>query len=82
MFERPRGISEADVLGEILENGKVIEENLSDVPYPSRLMLGFIEGQPVHVVASDDRSAKAAVVITVYRPDAVRWDKKFRRRKK
>ena len=78
MFQR--GIIETDVR-EVLETGEMIEERLSDLPYPSRLMLGFIEGKPIHVVASDDPLEQATVVITVYRPDPKRWDSSFRRRK-
>ena len=79
MFER--GITEVDVR-EVLENGKVIEKNPKDLPYPSYLVLGFPSRRPVHVVASDDLSIKATVVISVYYPDSKRWDKTFRRRKK
>jgi hypothetical protein len=79
MFERE--LTEIDVR-EVLENGKIIEKNPKDLPYPSYLMLGFPSKRPVHVVASDDPSIKATVVITVYCPDSKRWDKTFRRRKK
>ncbi len=75
-----RGISEIDVR-DILENGIIIEEKPDDSPYPSRLMLGFANGGPLHVVASDDPIEQATIVITVYEPDANRWDKDFRWRK-
>jgi hypothetical protein len=78
MFERR--ISDADVRG-ILENGEVIEAYPHDLPYPSRLMLGFCDGRPVHVVASDDTDAQVTVVVTVYEPDPTKWDKIFRRRR-
>jgi hypothetical protein len=79
MFER--GITETDVR-QVLENGKVIEKNPKDLPFPSYLVLGFLSARPVHMVASDDLSIKATVVITVYCPDSRRWGKTFRRRKK
>jgi len=79
MFER--GISETDVR-EVLEVGKVIKKNPKDLPYPSYLVLGFPSGRPIHVVASDDLSVKATVVISVYQPDSKLWDKTFSRRKK
>jgi hypothetical protein len=79
MFQR--GITEIDVR-EVLEDGKVVEKNPNDLPYPSYLVLGFSSRRPIHVVASDDLSVKATVVITVYQPDSRRWDKTFSRRKK
>jgi uncharacterized protein DUF4258 len=75
-----RGITEIDVQ-DVLERGEIIEERLSDLPYPSRLMLGFAQGKPIHVVASDDPQEQATIVITVYYPDPKRWDSTFRHRK-
>jgi len=40
MFQR--GINEKDVR-EVLKNGETIEERPDDLPYPSRLMLGFVD---------------------------------------
>ena len=75
-----RGISDTEVR-DIVENGEVIEEYPDDLPYPSRLMLGFVDGRPLHVVVSEDDSVQATVIVTVYEPDPKRWDKSFRRRK-
>jgi hypothetical protein len=74
-----RGITETDVR-DILEHGEIIEEKQDDLPYPSRLILGFVDRRPLHVAASDDPVRRATVVITVYVPDENKWDKKFRRR--
>jgi hypothetical protein len=76
-----RGISETDIR-DVLENGEIIEENPDDSPYPSRLILGFVDRRPLHVAASDDPVQRATVVITVYVPDEDKWDKKFQRRTK
>lgn len=78
MFER--GISETDVR-DVLENGEEIEAHPQDVPFPSRLMLGYCGGRPVHVLASDDSSLRVTVIITVYEPDPNRWDPTFKRRR-
>jgi hypothetical protein len=78
MFERD--ISEADVR-DVLGNGEVIQTYPDDLPFPSRLMLGYCGGRPLHVVAGDDPEETATVVITVYQPDPGRWDATFRRRK-
>ena len=78
MFER--GISEIDVR-DVLEHGEVIENYPNDLPYPSRLILGYCGGHPVHILASDDPEVAATVIVTVYEPDPSRWDRTFRHRK-
>ena len=77
MFQR--GINEAQVRA-VLEDGEIIDQRIDDLPYPSRLMLGFISGSPLHVVASDDPQEQATIVITGYHPDPNRWDSTFRHR--
>ena len=78
MFER--GITEADA-HKVLSEGKVIAAYPDDLPYPSRLLLGWRGGQPLHVVAAYNARDDEHIVITVYEPDAVLWDDGFRRRK-
>ncbi|HEY8490569.1 MAG TPA: DUF4258 domain-containing protein [Dehalococcoidia bacterium] len=75
-----RSIPTADVRY-VLEHGDVIEEYPSDVPFPSRLILGFCHGRPLHVVAADHHSEPVTFVITVYEPDPERWDETFRHRR-
>jgi hypothetical protein len=77
MFQR--GIAEWEVR-DILEHGEVIEQNPDDLPYPSYITLGCAADRAVHVVASDDHTAKATIIVTAYEPDPSRWDKTFRRR--
>ncbi len=48
MFEREIGVSE---ILEILETGVIIARYDRDRPYPSRLVLGWSRGRPLHVVA-------------------------------
>lgn len=74
-----RGITHQDVTS-ALEQGEVIRHYPEDTPYPSRLLLLWIEGQPLHVVAApvgDD----AEIVITVYRPDPALWEPDFKRKR-
>ena len=78
MYERD--VSETDVR-DVLENGEVIEADPDNLPYPSRLMLGYPGGRAVHVLASDDPDVQATIVITVYEPDIGRWDSTFRHRR-
>jgi len=77
MFER--SISELDVR-QILELGEIIESYPDELPYPTRLILGFCDNRPVHVVAADAPDEDETVIITVYQPDVGRWDSTFRRR--
>jgi hypothetical protein len=78
MFERR--ITEEEV-GETLENGETIERYPDDAPYPSRLVLGWCAGRPIHVVAADNPEEDQIIVITVYEPDPTLWEPDFRRRK-
>lgn len=79
MFER--GISTPQVR-RALEEGQVIEDYPDDSPYPSRLVLGWHESRPIHVVAAHNEEENETIVITVYEPDPQKWDSDFRRRRK
>ena len=78
MFER--GIGEDDVR-RVVESGETIERYQDDVPYPSRLMLGWRADRPLHVVVADNREQGELIVVTVYEPALALWDRDFRRRK-
>ena len=73
-----RGIREEDV-ARVISEGKEIESYPQDQPYPSRLMLGFIEGRPIHVVAAT--AEHEIIIVTVYQPDPSQWEPGFERRK-
>jgi hypothetical protein len=66
----------------VLTSGEVIEEYPKDTPYPSRLVLGFMDRRPIHVVAADNAVDKVTYIITVYEPSTEEWDSNFRRRLK
>jgi len=62
--------------------GEVIEDYLTDKPYPSCLIYGHnFEGEPIHSVWAYNDKTKWAVLITVYRPDPNRWINWRERRK-
>jgi hypothetical protein len=63
------------------EAGEVVERYPDDQPYPSRLLLGWRKGRPLHVVGAENTSANEMVVITAYEPDRAQWEADFRRRK-
>ena len=78
---RKDGIRLADVKL-VMEHEQVIETYSDDVPYPSRLVLGWPRRKAVHIVAADIPSSHETVIITVYRPDPLLWEHGFRRRKR
>ena len=79
MFERRIGV--ADVRA-IVERGEVIENRPDDPPYASRLLLGAVQGRPLHVVVAEDAAAASTIVVTVYEPDPALWRPGFKRRRK
>lgn len=79
MFERY--FNEMDIK-ECIESAEVIKEYPNDAPYPSRLVMGWIRGRPIHMVLADNAEAKETIVITVYEPDSKQWEAGFRRRRK
>jgi hypothetical protein len=55
-------------------HGEIIEEYPTDSPYPSCLVYGdTFGGDPVHSVWAYNEENRAAVLVTVYRPDPKRW---------
>ncbi|MFZ5920762.1 MAG: DUF4258 domain-containing protein [Chloroflexota bacterium] len=79
MFERK--ITESDVR-HVIETGEIIEDYPSDLPYPSRLILGWQGNRPIHIVIARNEEAQEIIVITVYEPDTNQWSENFRRRMK
>jgi hypothetical protein len=75
-----RGVSEEDVMHVIL-TGETIQVYADDTPFPSELILGWREGQPLHIVVATDTTQRRKIVITVYEPHPRQWETDFRRRK-
>ena len=76
MFER--SISRGDV-AYVIEHGEVIREYPDDMPYASRLMLGWRDERTLHVVAADNNDE--TIIITDYEPDPELWESSFRTKK-
>ena len=70
-----------EVIHHVLRAGETIENYPDDRPYPSRLVLGFFNERPVHIVVADNNEDGETIVITVYEPDPELWENNFRRRK-
>lgn len=78
MFQRRIGVEE---VRHILTAGEVIENYPDDLPFTSRLVLGWSGTRPLHVVAADNPMAQETIIITVYEPDPAEWQPDFKRRK-
>jgi hypothetical protein len=78
MFERNVTVKK---VREALGTGETLEDYSSEMPEPSRLILGFQGKRPFHVVTSENPEANELTVITVYIPDPNKWKKDFRSRR-
>ena len=78
MFER--NVSVRNV-AQALQDGEIVEDYSSEMPEPSRLVLGFQGKRPFHVVTSENVERDETTVITVYLPDPQKWTKDFRNRR-
>ena len=57
-----------------LYNGEIIEDYPGDEPYPSCLICGKnVDGEPIHSVWAYNEKNQRAILITVYRPNPIRW---------
>jgi len=62
----------------VLKDGNIIEQYDDDFPFPSFLINGInTEGVPLHVVAAINRDELKLVIITVYKPDPLKWKNEF-----
>jgi hypothetical protein len=78
MFERDVPVTK--VLG-VIKTGEIIEDYSSEMPEPSRLVLGFQGKRPFHVVTSEDPETNVTTIITVYLPDPNKWTTDSRNRR-
>jgi len=77
MFKRNISVNQVEV---ILKDGKIIKNYPDDKPFPSYLLLGFIEKRPLHIVISVDKSGNC-YIITAYEPDIKIWEENFETKK-
>jgi len=78
MFERNISVKK---VSQVLQSGETIEDYTSEMPEPSRLILGLQGKRPFHMVTSENPTANEITIITVYIPDPEKWNKDFRSRK-
>ena len=72
---------EPEDIEESIKNGEVIEEYKDDKPYPSFLILNFINEKPLHIVGAYDKDTDMIYIITSYYPDITIWDETFKIRR-
>lgn len=75
MFERQ--ITPEDVLN-VVRTGEIIKEYPEDKPYPSFLILKFVNNKPIHIVVAKNEESGICFVVTVYEPDSSLWSKNFK----
>jgi hypothetical protein len=56
-------------LVEAIESGEIIAKYQSDKPFPSRLILKFVSGKPIHIVVAQNPVSFECILITTYVPD-------------
>jgi hypothetical protein len=70
-----------DQVRTVLHKGSVVADYPNDRPYPSRLLLGFDEDRPLHVVFAYDEITATGYVITAYEPSPELWEADFMTRR-
>jgi hypothetical protein len=75
-----RGISTAEVR-ELIAQGKTIVEYSDDTPYPSFLLLAFVDQRALHGVIAKNPDDGSCIVVTVYEPDPALWSDDFESRR-
>ena len=75
MFRRNISLEEVKF---ILNTGESIREYADDKPYPSLLLLGFIDHRPLHLLVARDNDTGNCIMVTVYEPDKKLWSSDFK----
>ncbi len=70
-----------DAVARIIDQGEVIASYPDDKPFPSSLLLGYDEKGPVHLVVAGTTETDTQIVVTVYRPDPILWERDFKTRR-
>lgn len=60
----------------MLTEHRIIADYPADKPFPSKLLLGSVQGRPLHVLVAQDDN-QCYFIITVYQPDPLVWNDDF-----
>ena len=63
---------------ETVEYGETISVYNNDKPFPSKLILKFVNGNPLHVVVAQNPNSLECILITAYKPDENIWELNFK----
>ncbi len=58
--------------------GEIIQDYHDDKPYPSVLLLYFVDTRPIHVVLAKNIETGTCIIITCYQPDEAIWQNTFK----
>ena len=75
-----RNIDENQVRN-VIELGQIIKSYEDDKPYPSYLMLGVVNLNPLHVVVAKNETDNSCIIITAYYPNEQIWNSDFKTKK-
>ena len=75
-----RGISR-ETAKNVLLSGELIEDYPNDEPYPSALLLGWVDKEPFHVVTAFDPVTVYCFIITVYKTDSEHFESDYKTRR-
>ncbi len=78
MFRRDIKVSDIHFL---IEHGEIINEYPNDKPYPSYLLMAYIDQRPLHLVLAKEYHDEKCIVITAYQPDLLIWESDFKTKK-
>jgi hypothetical protein len=78
MFQRGVG---RDPVNEVVSGGETVANYPDDSPYPSCLLLGFVDSRPLHVVVAWDAGTGTCIIVTAYEPRPEQWEQGFRKRR-
>jgi hypothetical protein len=78
MFKRNISIEQVK---QAIVSGEEIRSYPDEKPYPTRLLLAFENGLPLHVVIAQDQVENNNIVVTAYRPDINIWMENFKTRR-
>jgi len=70
-----------DQVVHVIKDGVVVIEYDDDKPFPSKLLLGYSFGTPIHVVIGYDEKNTKCIVVTAYKPDDTLWESDYKTRR-
>lgn len=62
-------------------SGDLVEDYPDQRPYPGALVIGWLGGEPLHVVFAYNSVDRICLVITAYLPDLNHFEKGYRTRR-